>query len=282
MKGNPSNPFTQDPQHTKRDLPMPIQKAKVMAAGDHPDDNPFHTVRIRVYGDQATYMAPVITPMFGSIWVPKAGEDVAVMFGNNDKPFVIGVWYPVDLVDSGEVDLPDYEAGDIRLGNETGSHVTVHNDGHIEIVTGGHEVINIDHHAGSVYQGSNYTVTTTDNYEKVPFDTIKTDPEGMFDASTNSFNVQHDGEYGVWGQIDIDTAVDKTNYTLSIFVNDSLVKRKQQQGAKDAPLSIDVRAYEEFEKGDAIDIRFKTGSTSDTILEGSDIGTEFRIERTGI
>lgn len=134
-RDNPSNPFTQDPGHTQQDVPMPVQKAKVMAAPDHPDEDGFHTVRIRVYGDQATYMAPVLTPMFGSVWVPKKGQDVAVIFGSSDKPWVIGAWYPLDRVEDGEVDLPDYQPGDMRVGNESGAHVTVHDDGSVEIVS---------------------------------------------------------------------------------------------------------------------------------------------------
>lgn len=135
-RNNPSNPFTQDPQHTQKDIPMPISKARVLDAGDHPEDSAFHTVKIQVYGDQASYIAPVLAPMFGSVWIPKSGTDVAVIFGANDKPWVIGAWYPLDRVQNGEVDLPDYEEGDIRLGNESGAHVTVKDNGDVVIKSG--------------------------------------------------------------------------------------------------------------------------------------------------
>lgn len=126
-RDNPSNPFTQDPQHTQKDVPLPVQKAKVLDADGQPGGG-FHTVRIRVYGDGAAYQAPVLTPMFGSVWVPEPGTDVAVIYGNSDKPWVIGSWYPRDRVEDGDVDLPDYEPGDIILGNENG-YIGVEADG---------------------------------------------------------------------------------------------------------------------------------------------------------
>lgn len=133
-RNNPSNPFTRDPGHTQKDVPLPIAKAKVLESPDHPDEDGFHTVRIRVYGDSAPYVAPVLAPMFGSVWVPKEGTDVAVLYGASDKPWVIGAWYPLDRVEDGEVDLPDYESGDIIVGNEEG-YVAVRNDGSVEVPT---------------------------------------------------------------------------------------------------------------------------------------------------
>jgi hypothetical protein len=127
---NPSNPYSQDPEHTAKDVSMPLQKARVLDAKGMPDGNGFHTVRIKVYGDESPYMAPVLTPMVGSVWVPQAGEDVAVMFGAGDKPWVIGSWYPVDRVDDGTIDLPDYEPGQIRIGNDEG-YIGVAADGTI-------------------------------------------------------------------------------------------------------------------------------------------------------
>lgn len=281
-RNNPSNPYTRDPAHTAQDVPMPVKKAKVMSAGDHPEDHAFHSVTIRVYGDNAPYVAPVITPMFGSVWVPKEGQDVAVIFGESDKPWVIGAWYPVDRVEDGAVELPDYEAGDIRLGNESGSHATIHDDGSISLATGDHQVIDIEHHSGTAYQSSDYIVTTTDNYELVPFDTKTSDPQNMFDESNYEFNVRHDGDYKIWGQVEMDPAVDKTTYTLAIFVNGVEVKRKRQQGGKDAPLSVEVREFGKLDAGDTVDARFKTDATADVTLHGSEAGTDFRLERTGI
>jgi len=134
-RNNPSNPYTRDPAHTAKDVPLPVQKAKVMAAGDHPEDDAFHTVKIRIYGDNAPYIAPVLTPVPGSVWIPEEGTDVAVIFGDSNKPWVIGSWYALDRVEDGEVDLPDYEEGDIRFGNSTGSHVTVDSEGGVTIGT---------------------------------------------------------------------------------------------------------------------------------------------------
>jgi hypothetical protein len=132
-RGNTTNPHDTDPNRVRKQTPLPVQKARVVDASGMPDDNGFHTVRIKVYGDDAPYDAPVITPMHGSVWVPEPDTDVAVIFAEADKPWVVGAWYAVDRIDSGEVDLPDYEPGDIRVGNSTGAHVTVTKDGNVRI-----------------------------------------------------------------------------------------------------------------------------------------------------
>lgn len=131
-KNNPSNPYTSDASHTQREVQMPIQKARVVSAKSK-DERGFHTVRITVYGDNAPYDAPVLTPIIGSTWVPKEGSDVAVVFGADDKPWVVGSWYAADRVEDGNVDLPSYNPGDLRLGNESGAHVTVEADGDVRI-----------------------------------------------------------------------------------------------------------------------------------------------------
>jgi hypothetical protein len=132
-RGNTTNPHDTDPNRVRKQTPLSVQKARVVDANGMPDDNGFHTVRIKVYGDNAPYDAPVITPMHGSVWVPEPGTDVAVIFAEADKPWVVGAWYAVDRVDDGKVDLPDYEPGDIRMGNRTGAHVTVTKDGDVRI-----------------------------------------------------------------------------------------------------------------------------------------------------
>lgn len=129
-KENPSNPFSNDPSQTRKDLPMPISKAKVESAKDSTEG--FHTVTIRVYGDSSPYVAPVIPFSIGSAWIPKPNTDVAVMFGANDKPWVIGPWYALDRVEDGEVSMPDYEPGEVIIGNEAG-RIKIDNDGEIYI-----------------------------------------------------------------------------------------------------------------------------------------------------
>lgn len=107
---------------------MPVSKAKVEASAGHPDENGFHTVTIRVYGEHSSFDAPVLPLSIGSAWIPKANTDVAVMFGSSDKPFVVGPWYAIDRVEKGEVDIPDYEPGEVVIGNEEG-HIRIDNNG---------------------------------------------------------------------------------------------------------------------------------------------------------
>lgn len=132
-KQNPKNPFSTDEDEIKRSVPMPVSKAKVEAAYSHPDENGFHVVKVRVYGEDAPHDAPVIPPSIGSAWIPRENTDVAVMFGQSDKPWVIGPWYAGDRVEEGEIDIPDYEPGELVLGNHTGAHIRIDNDGNVHI-----------------------------------------------------------------------------------------------------------------------------------------------------
>lgn len=130
MKNNPTNPFSRDESQTRREAAMPFQKARVVGAFSKSKDG-FHTVRIKIYGDEAAYTAPVLPPTIGGAYVPKEGHDVAVAFGESDKPWVVGPWYALDRVEDGEVELPDYEPGEIVLGNESGGTIRIDNDGNI-------------------------------------------------------------------------------------------------------------------------------------------------------
>mgnify|MGYP000152577435 CR=1 FL=1 len=281
-RNNPSNPYTRDPAHTAKDVPLPVQKAKVMAAGDHPEDDAFHTVKIRVYGDQAPYIAPVLTPVFGSVWIPKEGQDVAVIFGDSNKPWVIGAWYPLDRVEDGEVDLPDYEEGDIRLGNESGSGITVHNDGHISIVTDGTERVDVDHQSASVYLGTNYSLPSGGAYNKVPFDTIEDDPEGLFDPSNNSIDTLAGGLYRLSASVELPTPGQNNAYRLAIFVNGTERKRTSRQSAVNEPLGLQAQTQVRLEPDDVIDIRMSNNSGTNRTVLGSAVTTEFNVRRAGI
>jgi len=142
---NPSNPHTRDPEATRRDMPKAITKAKVLGAKEHPSEQGYHVVTVQeIYDDKSVHEAAVITPMFGSVWVPPKGTTVALMFGPSDKPWVIGSYYPIDRVEEGNVDLPAYEAGDIRIGNKSGSHITITKSGDIEITTNDNSDVYID------------------------------------------------------------------------------------------------------------------------------------------
>lgn len=261
---------------------MPVQKAKVMASGDHPGDHAFHSVTIRVYGDDSPYVAPVITPMFGSVWVPKEGQDVAVIFGNNDKPWVIGAWYPVDRVEGDDVDLPDYQAGDIRLGNETGSHFTVHSDGHITIQTDGFERIDIDHQSATTYLEIDQSVPGDSTYYIVEFDTEEDDPQDLFDTTTHSYIVRHNGRYEASATIEIAAAGQNNLYTLALFRNGSMVKRKSRQSVVNEPLSLNIDFERRLDEGDEIDVRLLQDSGSNKTINGLQESTSFNIKREGI
>lgn len=281
-RNNPSNPYTRDPAHTAKDVALPVQKAKVMADGDHPEDDAFHTVKIRIYGDDAPYIAPVITPMFGSVWVPKEGTDVAVIFGDSNKPWVIGAWYPLDRVEDGEVDLPDYEAGDMRVGNHTGSHVTVRDNGAIKISTGDFEPIDIDHQSGSVRMSTDQVIPGDDTYTKVNFDTEQDDPEELFNPSTNQFTVRHEGQHRVESTVEIEAAGQNNRYTIAIFADGSVVKRKNKQSAVNEPMSINISTTRRFFDGTTLDIRMRDNSGSPKTINSDNVATEFSIERHGI
>lgn len=130
---NPSNPYTSDEGQTQRETSLPILKATVESADAHPDEGGFHTVKVSNYNNDSPYTAHVIPPTIGSAWVPKPGMDVAVMHGPNDKPWIVGPWYPVDRVASGEIEIPDYEPGELVLGNSSGGYFRLDNDGNIHL-----------------------------------------------------------------------------------------------------------------------------------------------------
>lgn len=282
-RNNPTNPYTRDPSHTQKDVPMPIQKAKVLDAKGMPDESGFHTVKIQVYGDDAPYIAPVVTPMFGSVWVPREGTDVAVTFGNADKPWVIGAWYPLDRADEdGDVDLPDYEPGDLRLGNESGSHVTIHDAGAISIITDGRQPVNIDHQSATALMSTDQSVAGDDTYDLLAFDTAEDDPEGLFDSTQNGFVLRTDGTHEIAVTVEIPSPGQNNRYTLSLFRNGSVMKRKSGHSVVNQELSLSVDSQMRMDATDVIDVRLKQNSGSSKTVNSSRLTTEFSVERRGI
>lgn len=281
-RDNPTNPFTQDPNHTSKDVQMPIAKARVVSAKGHPDQYGFHSVRIRIYGDESTFISPVLTPMIGSVWVPKEGTDVAVLFTQNDKPWVIGAWYALDRSEDGEIDIPGYVPGDIRLGNDTGSHITAEDSGRIHIETGGLQPIDIDHQSASVRMSSDQTIAGDDSYYRVNFDTVEDDPEDLFVPSENAITIRHGGQHRIDATVEIGSAGQNNRYTAAIFEGGQLIKRKNQQSAVNEELSITVATTRKFDDDTDIDIRMRQNSGSDKIINSSNVATEFAIERHGI
>lgn len=281
-RNNPVNPHSVDPAHRQKDVAMPVQKAHVLDARGMPEEDGYHSVKIRVYGDDAPYVAPVLAPIPGCVWVPPEGTDVAVVFADNDKPWVIGSWYAADAVQNGAIDLPDYEPGDIRIGNQTGSHVAVKDDGSIEVVTNSTEPIEIDHNSGNVFLSADQSIPGDNTFTKVTFDTVGANTEDLFDTTDNSFTIRHGGEYKIYSSVEFPNAGQNNLYRLGIFRNGSLEKRFDQQSAKNAPISLGVQTQRQFDAGDTFDVRVRQDSGSSKTLASDNTVTEFYLQRIGI
>jgi hypothetical protein len=281
---NTSNPHDADPDVHHKQTNMSVQKAKVKAVNGMPDDNGFHTVRIQIYGDDAPYTAPVITPMYGSVWVPEPDTDVAVIFSESDKPWVIGTWYAVDRIDNNDIDIPAYEPGDIRLGNTSGSHATIEAEGSIQIRTDGSQPVDIDHQSGTVYMSADYDVPNNDQYYKLPFDTRddNDDPEGLFDADTNSFTVRDSGIHRIETTAEVPSAGQNNSYQIAVFKNGAEFKRRSRQSAVSEPLSLSVDTQRYLDVDDVIDVRISQDSGSNKTVSSDTVTTEFSITRKGI
>lgn len=143
-KGNPTNPHVQDVEAVRHAAPMPVQRAVVTSVdGRSGGEGAVHTAIIRVYGDPSPYQAVVLTDSRGDVNVPTEGDDVAVAFGPNEKPFIVGYWYADDKVRDGRVDLPDYEPGDRVIGHpKNSSYIRIDKDGDIHINSEGDVFIN--------------------------------------------------------------------------------------------------------------------------------------------
>ena len=132
VKKNPSNPYSEDEGETKQNSPLPISKARVETV--NPKDNGGrHTAFVREYGSRSPKLATVLSPAYGDVSLPEEGSDVAIMYGNKDKPWIIGHWYALDRVESEELDLPDYEEGDRIVSNGTRQELHITNDGKIQL-----------------------------------------------------------------------------------------------------------------------------------------------------
>ena len=279
---NPSNPYSRDPQHTSKDVQMPISKARVVSATGMPDGNGFHTVRIKVYGDETSYLAPVLTPMAGSVWIPPVGSDVAVLFTQQEKPWVIGSWYALDRVEDGDVLLPDYEVGNIRLGNHTDSHITIHNDGHISIETIGTQPIDIDTQSAVVSRNTDQTIPNGDTYEKIQWNVVDSGDSQLFNESQYQYDIIHDGKYNVSATVEFESAGQNNLFTLALLRNEEVVKRVSRQSVQNAPLSLSVTTTKQFNADDSISVSVKQDSGKDKILNGNTATNDFVINREGI
>lgn len=277
-KQNPSNPFSRDPNQTKKDVPMPFKKAKVIDVKGR-DENGFHVARVRVYGDRAPYDAPVLSPMEGCVWVPEKDSDVIVLFTDEDKPVVIGQWYAVDRVEEGDVDLPPYEPGDIRLGNSTGSHVTVENDGSIEIQTTGYEPVDIDVHASAAYLSSPQLIQA-DTFTKVEVDATDFDRTELFDATQNALVIKEDGVYDMRGKVRIEDPGQSNIVTVQVRRNGgSVLSQNTDHTTINVPIGIETTGYRELEAGDVIELYVENANKDATVEPDF---TELSVARQGV
>jgi hypothetical protein len=260
---------------------MPISKARVKSVNDSANGG-LHTVKLSVYNSNTEEEAPVLMPTQGCVWLPKEGDDVAVMFSKEGKPWVIGSWYAVDRLDSGNVELPDYEEGDLRLGNSTGSHVTIESDGTINIVSVDNESINIDKQSAVVYHSTAQTIPNNDTYYKVEFDTIESDEEDLYDETNHQYVLKHDGDYRFTATLMFPTAGQNNRYTLAIFINGVEEKRRSFQSSVNAEMSLDVSLDKRLNAGDEISVYIKQNSGSDRDINGSSKTNDFILQRKGI
>lgn len=280
-RANPSNPYTRDSEHTSKDVQLPISKARVLSVSDS-SENGSHTIEISVYNTNTKEQAPVLMPTQGCVWLPKEGDDVAVMFSKEGKPWVIGSWYAADRLNSGNVNLPEYEQGDLRLGNATGSHVTINNDGSIRIETDGTQPVNIDKQSAVVYNSTAQTIPNDDTYRKVEYDTIDSDLENLYDISNHQYVLKHGGDYRVEASLMFPNGGQNNRYTIGIFLNGNEIKRKSFQSSVSLEMSISVSVDKRLNAGDVLDVRVRQNGGSDKVINGSSKTNDFIIQRKGI
>lgn len=278
--GNPMNPHTQNEEEIEAIVEPPVAKAEVVQAARHDDKvKGFHSVRVRVYGETSTFLAPILTMMQGDAHVPPVGSDVAVMYGPNEKPWVVGYWYATD----GDAEPPDYMPGERIIGSPLSeSFIKIAADGHIEIKTEGLKRVDIDHQTSSVYlTGANQSIPAG-NTDKILFDTVEEDLEDLWDEANNQMVARADGLHRINATVALPTPGQNNSYSIYIYVNGSPVKRVTRQSAVNEELSLTVVTMELLDEGDVVDIRVENGSGSPKDVLGSEQTTEFDMRRSGI
>lgn len=277
------NPHTEAETNTQRSVAPPVAKAKVVQAASHDRDDPdakgYHTARVRVYGESSTQVAPILTSMAGDAHVPPVGSDVAVIYGPNEKPWIIGFWYAVNE----DREPPNYQPGERVIGHpDTESSIRIRKDGHIRIITEGNSAVDIDHQTASVnMSGSNQTIESNTT-EKIEFDTVEDDPEDLWDSSNYQMVVNSDGLHRITTSMAFPNPGQNNTYICHIYVNGSPEKRVAKQSAVNEELSIQVTTLERLESGDSVDVRVENGNGNDVDVLGSKQTTDFTIRRAGI
>lgn len=174
--------------------------------------------------------------------------------------------------------VPDY---DMPEGLGPGDFALVA-PGSVRIGTDGYGPINIDHQSATAYLGTDHDVADDGNYHIIEFDTVESDPEDLFDPSSHNFTVRHDGVYEVNATIEIPAPGQQNRFTLSVYRNGTLTKRKSRQSSVDEPLSLDVEYNKRLDAEDVIDIRLLQNSGSPKTVDGTQETSAFNIERKGI
>jgi hypothetical protein len=272
-----------DKEEVRRATPLPIQKAKVIRTPSHPTENGYHQVYVKLYYDDSRQRAIVTMGKQGDVSIPEEGEDVFVLFGAADKPVVIDSFYPVDdEFGNKNENVPDYEPGDRIIGNSSGSHLAIRNDGTIEIVTDENQAVNIDRQSAIAHITTTQSIPGDDNYYVVEFDTEEDDKEDLFDPSTHDMTLKHGGAYDVDASVTFQTPGQNNRYTIAIYVNGQQEKRRSLQSSVNAEISPTISMERRLDAGDVVDIRIRHDGGGSRDLEGSKEASEFAIKRNGI
>jgi hypothetical protein len=270
---NNSNPYDLDSDEVKnKTWDNDVVRADVLDV--LPDA---HAVRVNPRGDNSPIVAPVLTPMYGTHALPQEGERVTLLYITENVPIVLGAIYLSDTEQP-----PSAAVGDYVIGNSTGSHVTVHEDGHISIITDADQRVDVDHQSASIYLANDYSAPSGGTYTKVPFDTAESDEENLFDAANNSVVAKADGLYRLTASVELPSPAQNNAYQLALFVDGVEEKRVSRQSAVNEPLSIQITTMEELEVGSEVDVRISNDSGQNRTVLGSDKTTEFDVRRAGI
>lgn len=278
MKSNPANPSDIREGDVRRVSPKSFERARVLKV-NAPTEG-FHTATIKLYESGSQTTAPVLTSGFGDVSLPERDTDVIVMFGENNEKIIIGSWYPIDRIIENQIAVPDYNAGDRVVGNGSGSVLKIRDDGIIDLTTEGTKPLNTDHQSASVYLDSGQTITANSE-QRVQFNAVSHNVEGLYDTSTYEAVLLNGGEYEIKSTVEINNAGQGNTYTLRIYDNSTVIKRSYRQSSVNEPLTLRISTNEILSAGDNIYVTLENGSGKDRTVNGDDIGTEFDIRRIG-
>jgi hypothetical protein len=121
---NNSNPHDVDGKQVRnKSVENSVVRAKVLDVLPNT-----HSVRVNPRGDNSPVVAPVLTPTYGMYMLPDEGERVTLLYITDNVPIVLGGVYLLDGVEP-----PQANVGDVVIGNESGSTITIENGGDIRI-----------------------------------------------------------------------------------------------------------------------------------------------------